>query len=215
MPIKTKFFKVTSLPADPEPSAFYYVENGDFVESYLTDNSGVLKLLGNSEMINSLITASPGGGGGTGGSFLRINVTIQSDNQSVFVLADTPDNIDLRIDRVPQKEDVDYTYVSSTGTLTLLNTDVIAGIHADSCIEAIGYSIGSSSKEILTVTSVGQSEFFLTDTPQLVNLVLERVPLKDGVDYSYTSSTKRILLLNTAYIEEINLNSFIEARKLF
>lgn len=50
-----KFFKVTSMPATPEPNAFYYVENGDFAESYLTDAGGVPKAVGNSAMVNSLI----------------------------------------------------------------------------------------------------------------------------------------------------------------
>lgn len=49
-----KFFKVTVLPSVPVANAFYYVENGDYAEAYLTNASGVLKKVGNSEMIESL-----------------------------------------------------------------------------------------------------------------------------------------------------------------
>lgn len=49
-----KFFKVTSLPVTPEPNAFYYVENGEYAEAYLTDTSGVAKKIGNTDMIEEL-----------------------------------------------------------------------------------------------------------------------------------------------------------------
>lgn len=49
-----KFFKVTSLPLVLEADAFYYVANGSYAESYLTDSNGVAKRIGNSVMINEL-----------------------------------------------------------------------------------------------------------------------------------------------------------------
>ncbi|YCH23169.1 hypothetical protein M1D96_06595 [Pseudomonas sp. D1-3] len=52
---KTAFYKVTTLPGTLEPNAFYYVLNGNYAESYVTDNAGVAKALGNSAMINALI----------------------------------------------------------------------------------------------------------------------------------------------------------------
>lgn len=51
----TAFYKVTTLPATLAANAFYYVLNGNFAESYVTDNAGVAKALGNSAMINALI----------------------------------------------------------------------------------------------------------------------------------------------------------------
>lgn len=55
-----KHFKVTTLPGSPVADAFYYIENGDYAEAYLTDSSGVAKYIGNTTMIteifNSLIT---------------------------------------------------------------------------------------------------------------------------------------------------------------
>ncbi len=48
------FYKVLALPATLQPNSFYYVENGDYAEGYLTDNAGVAKKLGNSEMIEEL-----------------------------------------------------------------------------------------------------------------------------------------------------------------
>lgn len=53
-----RFHKVTTLPGTLEANSFYYVENGSFAESYLTNNAGVAKALGNTAMINSLIQAA-------------------------------------------------------------------------------------------------------------------------------------------------------------
>lgn len=52
------FHKVTSLPGTLLPNSFYYVENGNYAESYVTDDAGVAKSLGNSAMINALIAAA-------------------------------------------------------------------------------------------------------------------------------------------------------------
>lgn len=49
-----RFFKVTSLPAQLVPNAFYYVQNGNYAEQYLTDNTGVAKKVGNTQMIEEL-----------------------------------------------------------------------------------------------------------------------------------------------------------------
>lgn len=51
-----KFYKLTALPQVLAPNSFYYIENGQYVESYLTDDSGVAKKLGNSSMIEELTT---------------------------------------------------------------------------------------------------------------------------------------------------------------
>lgn len=48
------FYKVTQLPTQLSPSSFYYVENGEYAESYLTDDTGVAKKLGNTAMIEAL-----------------------------------------------------------------------------------------------------------------------------------------------------------------
>lgn len=53
-----QFFKVSTLPGTLQPNAFYYVENGTYAESYVTNQAGVAKALGNSAMINALITAA-------------------------------------------------------------------------------------------------------------------------------------------------------------
>jgi hypothetical protein len=52
---KTKFFKVATLPATLVANAFYFVENGNYAESYLTNNLGVAKMVGNSVMIDQKI----------------------------------------------------------------------------------------------------------------------------------------------------------------
>lgn len=54
MGVPLNFYKVTVLPATPEPDTFYFVSNGDYAESYLTTNTGVAKKIGNSAMIEAL-----------------------------------------------------------------------------------------------------------------------------------------------------------------
>ena len=49
-----KFFKVTALPTTLIANAFYYVENSNYAEAYLTDDSGVAKKIGNTEMIQQI-----------------------------------------------------------------------------------------------------------------------------------------------------------------
>ncbi|MCQ4311695.1 hypothetical protein NAV33_07275 [Pseudomonas stutzeri] len=53
-----KFNKVTTLPGTLDADTFYFVENGTFAESYITDSSGEARSVGNSAMINSLIQAA-------------------------------------------------------------------------------------------------------------------------------------------------------------
>lgn len=52
-----KFFKVGVLPGVLQANALYFVENGGYAESYLTNNAGVAKSLGNTAMINALADA--------------------------------------------------------------------------------------------------------------------------------------------------------------
>lgn len=54
---RVNFYKVTSLPGTLAPNAFYFVQNATYAESYLTDSAGAAKAVGNSAMINSIITA--------------------------------------------------------------------------------------------------------------------------------------------------------------
>jgi hypothetical protein len=51
-----QFHKVTSLPGTLQANALYFVANGTIAETYITDNAGVAKSVGNSAMINALIT---------------------------------------------------------------------------------------------------------------------------------------------------------------
>lgn len=53
---QVRFYKVAILPGTLQPDAFYYVENGTYAESYLTNSAGVARSVGNSAMINALIS---------------------------------------------------------------------------------------------------------------------------------------------------------------
>ncbi|MDG9928394.1 MULTISPECIES: hypothetical protein [unclassified Pseudomonas] len=50
-----QFHKVAVLPGVLQSNAFYFVENGSYCESYVTDSAGVARSIGNSAMINALI----------------------------------------------------------------------------------------------------------------------------------------------------------------
>lgn len=52
-----QFFKVNSLPGTLQPDSFYYVANGGYAESYLTDTAGNAKAIGNSAMIETIASA--------------------------------------------------------------------------------------------------------------------------------------------------------------
>ena len=51
-----RFFKVTTLPAQPVANAIYYVQNGNYIDQYVTDSAGVAKKTGNTQMIQELTT---------------------------------------------------------------------------------------------------------------------------------------------------------------
>ena len=56
--MRIKFYAVATLPQTLEADSFYYVANGAVAESYLTDSAGNAKSVGNTAMINQLVTAA-------------------------------------------------------------------------------------------------------------------------------------------------------------
>ncbi|WP_341216930.1 hypothetical protein [uncultured Wocania sp.] len=152
---------------------------------------------------------------GSGGTFNKIPVTIINDGQTVFSITSKPDNVDLVIGRVPQHQNTDYTYDNQTGILTITNTSVGNSIKTNTLFDLCGYSNSLSRKENLTIDSVNQANYTLAEKPKSINLILNRVPLSEGVDYTYDNATGLITIINQAYINQITLNSILEARKLF
>ena len=59
--MEVKFFKVATLPGTLQADAWYLVSNGTYAETYVTDNTGIAKMVGNSTMINNLISAQLSG----------------------------------------------------------------------------------------------------------------------------------------------------------
>jgi hypothetical protein len=51
-----KFHKVAALPGVLEPDAFYFVESGTVAESYVTDDAGNARSIGNTAMIQAVAT---------------------------------------------------------------------------------------------------------------------------------------------------------------
>lgn len=54
--MQVKFFKSTVLPQDLQPNSFYYIENGEYAEAYLTDSYGNPREIGNTSMINDVVS---------------------------------------------------------------------------------------------------------------------------------------------------------------
>jgi hypothetical protein len=54
MSLPVKFFKVDALPNTLVANAFYYVENNNYAEAYLTNSAGIAKKVGNTQMIEEL-----------------------------------------------------------------------------------------------------------------------------------------------------------------
>lgn len=50
--------QVTALPTPVENDAMYFVLNGTYCETFITSNTGEIKLVGNSDMINQLVMAA-------------------------------------------------------------------------------------------------------------------------------------------------------------
>jgi len=53
-----KFYKVTTLPWTLTANSVYFVQNWSYAETYITDSSWVWKMVGNSTMINNLISSA-------------------------------------------------------------------------------------------------------------------------------------------------------------
>lgn len=53
------FYKVTSLPGTLQANSVYFVLNGAYAESYVTDSAGVGKAVGNTDMIEAIAGAAP------------------------------------------------------------------------------------------------------------------------------------------------------------
>lgn len=82
---RVNFNKVTSLPGTLDPNTFYFVENGTFAESYITDNEGNARAVGNSAMINALINDALAGWSGNASS-LEIVADITARDSLVATL---------------------------------------------------------------------------------------------------------------------------------
>jgi hypothetical protein len=59
--MEVKFFKVNTLPGTLQSNSWYLVANGTYAETYVTDNTGTAKMVGNSTMINALIASQLSG----------------------------------------------------------------------------------------------------------------------------------------------------------
>lgn len=53
-----QFYALSALPTTLEADAFYFIENGNYVESYITNSEGIARQIGNSLMINTLVAAA-------------------------------------------------------------------------------------------------------------------------------------------------------------
>lgn len=152
---------------------------------------------------------------GASGTSSKIDVTINNDGQTVYTITSKPDNIDLVIGRVYQYQNVDYAYVPASGVLTIINASVGTAIRTNTLFELRGFQNFFSKKESLLISSGGQDSFLLSDKPNNISLTLNRTNLYEGVDYTYDNSTGILTITNSQFINQITLNSILEARKIF
>lgn len=113
-----KFYKVATLPGSLEPDSFYYVENGSYAESYLTNSSGQARAVGNSAMINALVAEALAGWSGEASA-----LDIVSDIAARDALTDTLDRnamilvLDASADPTVDAGSALYAYASATDTI--------------------------------------------------------------------------------------------------
>ena len=63
MALQVKFYKVSTLPVTPVADAVYFVWDGvsDYADTWVTDNSGNLRQVGNVAMIDDRVSTIDGG----------------------------------------------------------------------------------------------------------------------------------------------------------
>ena len=82
-----QFYALANLPATLEADAFYFVENGNYAESYITNSSGDARQIGNSLMIKALVAEAIGNWGGTSSQVIIVPDIAARD--ALAVTADT------------------------------------------------------------------------------------------------------------------------------
>ena len=110
---EVKFFKVNELPVTPDKNAWYLLSNGNYAEAYVSDNLGVLKMVGNSLMINQIITSS---------SNNSIAITSYVHTQGVATLIWT---INHNLNYYPNVSIVDSSGSVVIGDIVYINTNTI------------------------------------------------------------------------------------------
>lgn len=113
---KINFFKVASLPATLIPDSFYFVLNGNYAESYLTDSSGSPKMIGNTVMINDLITSA----------LATVNQVEYAADYAAMTAATYPSNVtvfvaDASADPTVTAGSAYYFIEQSSGTITKIS----------------------------------------------------------------------------------------------
>lgn len=194
---------LNSLKGDELP-VLTSIKNTDKVLVFDTEN----------KLVSTILKPNLGLTGATGTSS-KIPVTIDNDGQSEYTIASKPDNVDLVINRVHQHEGTDYTYSNVSGLLTITNASVAASITTDSILDLRGYQNFFSKKQLLTIPSAGHATYNLSDLPNNISLTLNRTPLIENTDYTYSNTTGLITITNTSFLSQITLNSILEARKIF
>lgn len=89
--MQVKFYKVSTLPQSPEPNSFYYIENGEYAEAYLTDNQGNAREIGNTTMTNDIVSRAVMG-------FNSVKIVANITERDILTAAATANNMILVID---------------------------------------------------------------------------------------------------------------------
>jgi hypothetical protein len=166
------------------------------------------------ELVSAILKEDLTISSGQGTSFKTL-IDIGYNGQSSFKVEGTPDNVDIIINRVPQLEGIDYNYNNQSHTLTITNASIVNSIKTTTKIVLRGFSNSLSKKEELVISSVGQSTYSILEKPKTIDLSLNRANLIEAIDYTYNSETGVIEITNQSYIDQINLNTKLIARKYY
>lgn len=144
-----------------------------------------------------------------------------TDNQTIFNVPNSPNNIDLRKGRVIQIEDYDnetndFNYNPNTGVLVCSR-----GVNASKGERLFGRAYGNdfSTVQYIKATSEGQTEFFFSGAPESIEVSVGRVMLNENYteddeviirDYSRTNYSTNNKINTT---KGVALDAIIKIRK--
>ena len=101
------------------------------------------------------------------------------------------------------------TGLPNTGKIIVYDsqTKLLSTILKSNMLDSVGVGVPTFNKYPLTISNNGQSNFTLDDKPDNIDLVISRVNIIQGVDYSYDYQTGSLVLttpIDTNYLTSVS-----------